>query len=113
MAEEQQIRAAAASVRSARQAIHAATDRRAAAVTAARNLADAAHAAERAEQDAARAAASAGIHRLTAARLTTPQIAALCEIPPEEVQHLQTDEAIGPAHFPATGPDAAPSAPMG
>jgi len=110
MTDEQQIRAAAASVRSARQAVHTATDRRAAAVTTARNLAQAAHAAERAEQDAARAAASAGIHRLTAAQLTTPQIAALCQIPPDEVQHLRADAAIGQAtHHPAAiGPAAAP-----
>ena len=108
MAEEQQLRVVAASVRSARQAIQTATERRAAAVAAARNLAEAAHVAERAEQDAARAAASAGIHRLAAARLTTPQIAELCEIPPEEVQHLQTDDAIGQSRYPTGSPGTAP-----
>ena len=90
-----QIRAAAASVRAARHAVHTATDRRVAAVAAARDLAEAAHAAERAEQDAARSAESAGIHRLAAARLTASEIAALCGISPDEVQDLQTGDAIG------------------
>jgi hypothetical protein len=86
MTDQGQIRSAAASVRSARQAIHTATARRAAAVVAAQDLADAAHAAERAEQDAARDAA--GIHLLTAAQLTPPQIAALCDIPPDDIHGL-------------------------
>ena len=88
MTDQGQIRSAAASVRSARQAIHTATERRAAAVVAAQDLADAAHAAERAEQDAARDAAAAGIHLLTAAQLTPPQIAALCDIPPDDIHRL-------------------------
>jgi molecular chaperone DnaK (HSP70) len=82
---EQQVQAAAASVRAARQAIHTATQRRAAAVAAAQDLADAAYAAERAEQDAARAAAAAGLHRLKAQHLTPPQIVALCGLPPVDV----------------------------
>jgi len=86
MTDQEQIRAAAASVRAARRAIHTAAERRAVTVAAAQDLADAAHAAERAEQDAARAAAAAGIHRLTAAQLTAPQIAAICEISPADVQ---------------------------
>ena len=88
MTDQGQIRSAAASVRSARQAIHTATERRAAAVAAAQDLADAARAAERAEQDAARDAAAAGIHLLTAAQLTPPQIAALCDIPPADIHGL-------------------------
>ena len=86
MADQEQIRAAAVSVRAARRAIRTAAERQAATVAAAQDLADAAHAAERAEQAAARAAAAAGIHRLTAAQLTAPQIAALCEIPPADIQ---------------------------
>jgi hypothetical protein len=85
-----QIRSAAESVRSAEQAVRAAAERRAAAVAAAHDLADAAHAAERAEQDAARDAAAAGIHLLTAAKLTPPQIAELCDIPADDVDSLST-----------------------
>lgn len=110
MTDEQQIRAAVAAVRSARQGIHTAADRRAAAVAAARHLAEAAQAAERAEQDAARAAAAAGIHRLTAAQLAAPEIAALCGIPPDEVQHVRVAGATGQGpdhpHLDATGPGA-------
>jgi hypothetical protein len=111
MTDEDQIRAAAATVRSARDAVHAATERRVDKVTAARDLAEAAHAAERAEQDAARSAESAGIHRLAAAHLTTAEIAALCEIPPEEVHQLRfTDTALQvrelPVQVQADGPRA-------
>lgn len=86
MTDEQQIRAAAASVRSARQAIHTATQRRTATVAAAQDLAEAARAAERAEQDAARTAAAVAIHRLTATHLTTPQIAVIVRSRPTKYE---------------------------
>ncbi len=82
MTGQEQIRAAVATVRSARQAINGARRRRApAAVAAANDLADAAHAVERAEKDAAREAVAVGMPRLTAEHLTPPQIAALCGLP--------------------------------
>ncbi|HEY5877921.1 MAG TPA: hypothetical protein VIU11_03355 [Nakamurella sp.] len=86
MSDQEQVRVAAAAVRSARHAINAATQRRMAAVATAQDLADAAHAAERAERDAARSAAAAGIHLLTAAQLTEPQIAVICQLPPREIR---------------------------
>ena len=105
MTDQGQIRSAAASVRSARQAIHTATARRAAAVVAAQDLADAAHAAERAEQDAARATVATGLHRLIAARLTPPQIAALCQIPREDLPGLLAGPGPGVASGTTTSAD--------
>jgi hypothetical protein len=78
---QDQIRDAAAAAVSAGQAIHAASDRRAAAVTAAQNLVDNARAAERAEQDAARSALAASIRRLMAEDLSIGEIAGLCRMP--------------------------------
>lgn len=95
MIDQGQIQAAATSVRFARRAIHTASSRRAAAVAAARDLAAAAHAAERAEQDAARATVAIGLHRLIAARLTPPQIAALCQIPRADLPGLLAGPAAG------------------
>ena len=83
---QDQIRDAAAAAVSAGQAIDAASDRRAAAVTAAQNLVDNARAAERAEQDAARSALAASIRRLMAEDLSIGEIAGLCRMPPTTIR---------------------------
>jgi hypothetical protein len=74
------IRDAAAGVVSARQAIDAASHRRASAVSAAQDLIANATAAERAEQDAARAALAACIRRLLAENLSVSEIAGICRM---------------------------------
>ena len=71
---------------SAGQAIHAASFRRAAAVTAAQDLVDNARAAERAEQDAARSALAASIRRLMAEDLSIGEIADLCRMSTTTIQ---------------------------
>ena len=78
--DQDHIRDAAAAAMSARQAIDAASRRRASAVTAAQDLIDNARAAERAEQDAARSALAASIRRLLAENLSVGEIAGMCRM---------------------------------
>jgi hypothetical protein len=74
------IRDAAAGAVSAREAIDAASRRRASAVSTAQGLIDNARAAERAEQDAARSALAASIRRLRAENLSVNEIAGICRM---------------------------------
>jgi hypothetical protein len=77
---QDQIRDAATDALSAKQAIGAASRRRASAVTAAQDLIDNAQAVERAEQDAARSALAASVHRLLAENLSIDEIAGICQM---------------------------------
>ena len=71
---------------SARQAIDAASHRRAAAVKAAQDLIDNARVTEQAEQDAARSALAANIRRLLAAELSVGEIAGICRMSPATIR---------------------------
>jgi len=87
---QEEIRDAAAGAVSARKAIHAASRRRASAISAAQNLIDNARAAERAEQDAAKSALGGCIRRLLAEDLSVRDIAGICDLPVTTVEVATT-----------------------